>query len=214
VEIFINMDASIGVVDARLALTDASLALTDASLATKQSIANLSNNIIADASSTTKYPSVKEIKDYADGLVVGLMDDRGNHNASLGVYPSTGGSGAGGAVLKGDIWFISVAGTIDSHYYEVGDSIRALVDNPAQVSANWGSMNSNLTYVPEDVANKKTEISESDQHYPTNGAVHRHVAAEKVSIIESLTGQIDGGVPSSVYGGCGVVDGGSPSTIF
>lgn len=221
VEIFINMDASIGVVDASLALTDASLALTnarlaltDASLAAKQSIANLSNNIITDAASTTKYPSVKEIKDYADGLVVGLMDDRGNYNASLGVYPSTGGSGAGGAILKGDIWFISVAGTIDSHYYEVGDSIRALVDNPAQVSANWGSMNSNLTYVPEDVANKKTEISESDQHYPTNGAVHRHVAAEKVSIIESLTGQIDGGVSSSVYGGCGVVDGGSPSTIF
>ncbi len=181
---------------------------------TKQSIANLSNDITADASSTTKYPSVKEIKDYADSLVVGLLDYRGGYNASVNAYPSSGGSGTGGAILKGDMWVVSVAGTIDGHDIHAGDSLIANDDTPGQTTAKWNTVQSNLSYVPEDVANKKTEISESDQHYPTNGAVYRHVAAEKVSIIESLTGQIDGGVPSSVYGGCGVVDGGSASTIF
>jgi hypothetical protein len=40
-------------------------------------------------------------KTYADGLVVGLWDDRGNY--MLQMYPSAGGSGAGGAILKGDL---------------------------------------------------------------------------------------------------------------
>jgi hypothetical protein len=43
---------------------------------------------------------------YADSLVVGLLDDRGNHDASAGLFPSTGGSGEFGAILKGDLWFI------------------------------------------------------------------------------------------------------------
>ena len=180
----------------------------------KESLSNKSTDILADAASTTKYPSVKLIKDYADSLVVGLLDYRGGFDASVNAYPSSGGSGTGGAILKGDMWVVSVAGTIDGHAIHAGDSLIANEDSPAQVTSKWNTVQSNLSYVPEDVANKKTEISESDQHYPTNGAVHRHVAAEKVSIIESLTGQIDGGVSSSVYGGCGVVDGGSPSTIF
>jgi len=180
----------------------------------KESLSNKSTDILADAASTTKYPSVKLIKDYADSLVVGLLDYRGGYDASVNAYPSSGGSGTGGAILKGDMWVVSVAGTIDGHAIHAGDSLIANEDSPAQVTSKWNTVQSNLSYVPEDVANKKTEISESDQHYPTNGAVHRHVAAEKVSIIESLTGQIDGGVSSSVYGGCGVVDGGSPSTIF
>lgn len=37
----------------------------------KQNISNISNNIAADGSSTTKYPSVKAMKDYADGMVSG-----------------------------------------------------------------------------------------------------------------------------------------------
>lgn len=181
---------------------------------TKQDISNLSNDIIADAGSTTKYPSVKKMKDYADSLVVGLLDYRGGYDASSNVFPSTGGSGSAGAVLKGDMWVISVAGTLGGKAIHAGDSIIAKIDNPAQATANWNTVESNLSYVPEDVANKKTEISESDKDYPSSGSVYRHVAAEKVAIIESLTGQIDGGVSSSVYGGCGIIDGGNPSTIF
>lgn len=35
----------------------------------------------------TKYPSVQAVKTYADGLVVGLLDDRGSHDASGNAFP-------------------------------------------------------------------------------------------------------------------------------
>jgi hypothetical protein len=44
---------------------------TQTALDLKQNIANISNNITGDASSMTKYPSVKAMKDYADGMVSG-----------------------------------------------------------------------------------------------------------------------------------------------
>jgi hypothetical protein len=36
----------------------------------------------------------------------------GNYSAATNVFPSAGGSGAGGAILKGDIWTISAVGTL------------------------------------------------------------------------------------------------------
>jgi hypothetical protein len=69
--------------------------------------------------------------------VVGLFDDRGNHNASTNLFPSTGGSGASGAVLKGDLWTVSVAGTLGGQAVQPGDTIRALTDAPGQTAGNW-----------------------------------------------------------------------------
>ena len=79
-------------------------------------------------------------KTYADGLVVGLLDDRGNWDASGNTYPNTGGSGALGAIKKGDLWRISVAGALSGVAVSVGDAVRALVDTPAQTGANWAIM--------------------------------------------------------------------------
>lgn len=76
-------------------------------------------------------------KAYAETLVVGLWDDRGNYNASSNTFPTTGGSGIGGAVLKGDIWTISVAGLLGSVPMATRQTIRATVDAPGQVLANW-----------------------------------------------------------------------------
>jgi hypothetical protein len=76
-------------------------------------------------------------KAYADALIIGLLNDRGNWNASANTYPATGGSGTGGAVRKGDTWFISVVGTLNGVLLAVGDTIRALVDTPGQINANW-----------------------------------------------------------------------------
>ena len=70
-------------------------------------------------------------------IQLGLFDDRGNYDASVDLYPSTGGSGAAGAVLKGDVWFVTVAGTIDGVDIPVGSSLRALDDAPAQDSSKW-----------------------------------------------------------------------------
>lgn len=73
---------------------------------------------------------------YSDGLVIGLLDDRGNYDASGGGYPTTGGSGTAGAILKGDIWRISVTGAVGN----AGNWIRALVDTPGQTAGNWSKV--------------------------------------------------------------------------
>lgn len=84
---------------------------------------------------------------YADALVVGLLDDRGNYNASGNAFPSSGGSGAAGAILKGDLWTISVAGTLGGHPVTPGDVVRALVDSPGSTDANWAIGENNFGYV-------------------------------------------------------------------
>lgn len=99
-------------------------------------------------------------KAYADGLVVGLWDDRGNFNASVNAYPSTGGSGAAGAIKKGDIWTVSVAGILpSSQSVEVGDTVRALIDNPGNTQANWSIQQNNIGYTAENSANKTNVIA-------------------------------------------------------
>jgi len=78
-----------------------------------------------------------DLKAYIDASVAGLLDYRGVYDASSNQYPTTGGSGTGGAVLKSDTWIVSVAGILNSQPVKVGDMIIAKVNNPAQTSANW-----------------------------------------------------------------------------
>jgi hypothetical protein len=106
------------------------------------------------SNSDTLYPSQKAVKTYADSLVTGLLDDRGNYDASSNLFPSSGGSGTAGAILKGDIWFISTGGTLGGTTVVVGSSVRALVDSPAQTSSNWSILNVGVGYTPENSANK------------------------------------------------------------
>lgn len=90
---------------------------------------------------------------YADGLIttevtarntaiseatLGLWDDRGNFDASVNTYPTTGGSGTAGAIKKGDVWLISVAATSGAlNSVPVGAAVRALTDTPGQTGGNW-----------------------------------------------------------------------------
>lgn len=145
----------------------------------KENLANKSTNVTTDGASNTKYPSVKAVKDYADGLVVGLLDDRGNFNASANTFPTTGGSGIAGAIMKGDLWFISTAGTLGGVSVAVGASVRALVNNPGQTSINWNILNTGLGFTPENEANKSTDVNlgTSDTLYPTQNAVKTYVDA-------------------------------------
>lgn len=81
---------------------------------------------------------------------VGLWDDRGNFDASGGAYPSSGGSGTAGSINKGDIWTISVAGTLPTgQVVEIGDTVRALVNTPGNTQANWAIAQNNIGYTPE-----------------------------------------------------------------
>jgi hypothetical protein len=107
---------------------------------TPENIANKSLSVTLDGSSDTKYPSVKATKTYADSLVTGLLDDRGNFTPSLtspGAWPTTGGSGTAGAIMKGDIWFCSASGFMGTTAVVAGASFRAIVDSPGQTAANW-----------------------------------------------------------------------------
>lgn len=149
--------------------------------ATLEQIVNKSTNVATDGASDTKYPSVKAVKTYADSLVVGLLDDRGSYDASVNTFPAAGGSGTAGAILKGDIWFISVAGTLGGAAVNIGDSARALVDSPGQTATNWSILESNIGYVPENVANKDTDgtlAANSDTKYPSQKAVKTYIDAK------------------------------------
>ncbi|MFH0776477.1 MAG: hypothetical protein V1936_02590 [Patescibacteria group bacterium] len=131
--------------------------------------AALDTNSGLAANSDSKVPSQKAVKTYVDGIVVGLLDDRGSYNASSNQFPSTGGSGSAGAIMKGDIWYISAPGTLGGTPVLAGYSVRALVDNPGQTAGNWNILNVGLGYVPENVINKVTSISaaSTDTQYPT-----------------------------------------------
>lgn len=148
---------------------------------TTENVANKSTSIPNDGTSDTKYPSAKAVKDYTDGLVAGLLDYRGGYNASGNTYPTTGGSGTAGAVMKGDMWVISVAGTLGGEAIQVGDSIIANVDTPAQTSSNWNHLNGNVSYVPEDVANKVTSLSSgsTDTQYPSAKLTYDQLALKE-----------------------------------
>ena len=77
-------------------------------------------------------------------VTAGLWDNRSNYDASGNVYPSTGGSGTSGAVLKSDQWRISVAGTLGGTAVSVGDVLVALVDTPGSTSSNWMVLQGNV----------------------------------------------------------------------
>jgi len=84
-----------------------------------------------------------------EAAAVGLFDDRGAFDASVNTYPASGGSGTAGAVLKGDIWTVAVAGTLGGAAVTAGDTVRALVDTPGQTAANWAIAETNIGFVPE-----------------------------------------------------------------
>lgn len=121
----------------------------------------------------TKYPTTQAVKSLVDASLVGLFDDRGQYNASSNLFPSTGGSGTAGAILKGDIWLISGAGTLGGVAVAIGDQVRALVDTPGQTGSNWAISEANIGYVPENTANKSTNTSlgSSNTLFPTQNAV-------------------------------------------
>lgn len=154
-------------------------------LAAKEVTANKSTSVTTDGASDTKYPSVKSVKTYTDGLVVGLLNDRGSYDASGNAFPSTGGSGAAGAINKGDLWYISVAGSLGGVAVSVGSSVRALTNTPGSTAANWDILNVGIGFVPENVANKSTDATmaaNSDVLYPSQQAVKTAIAAAIASV--------------------------------
>lgn len=142
------------------------------------------------ANSDSNIATQKATKTYVDTMVSGLLDYRGGYDASSNVYPSTGGSGTAGAVLKGDMWIVSVAGTLGGSAVQIGDSVIANVDTPGQTAGNWNILNANISYVPEDVANKATTMSgntASDTKYLSAKAVYDWGVATFAALAGSIS---------------------------
>lgn len=125
---------------------------------TKATVKNVSE-LINDGDGLSPFTTEEYVATVIAAAALGLLNDRGSYNASGGTYPTTGGSGLSGAIKKGDLWYISVAGTIDGIVFNIGDSIRALVDTPAQTTANWATTEGNLGYVPENTNNKQNSLA-------------------------------------------------------
>lgn len=143
---------------------------------TPENVANKSTDITLSANSDTLYPSQKAIKAYVDGTIVSAIKDNGNWDASGNLFPNVNSQGQ--PITKGDLWYISVGGTLGGTLVLAGYSIRALVNNPAQNATNWGILNVGLGFVPENVANKSTDgtlSANSDTLYPSQKAVRTYV---------------------------------------
>lgn len=69
--------------------------------------------------------------------ILGSNNFRGGWDASGGLFPTTGGTGTGGAVAAGNNWRISVAGTLGGEPVDQGDQIIAATNAPGQTAANW-----------------------------------------------------------------------------
>ena len=164
-----------------------SLMVTTALGFTPENSANKSSSPSLGTSDTL-YPTQKAVKTYADSLVAGLLDYRGGFDASGIAFPSNGGSGPSGAIMKGDMWVISVGGSMGGVAIQAGDSVIANTDTPGQSAINWNMLNSNISYVPEDQSNKSTAtaLGESDTLYPSQKAVKAY-ADTKQSADADLT---------------------------
>lgn len=137
----------------------------------------------------TLYPTVKAVNDAIISAVVGLLDYRGSYDASGNTFPTTGGSGTAGAILKGDFWIISVGGTLGTTVVYPGDMVIALQDTPGQTASNWNIIEYGISYVPENAANKVTSISGSstDVQYPSAKLLYDQLALK--AALAGSTGQ-------------------------
>lgn len=154
---------------------------------------NVSNKA-ADITSNdnTHYPTTKAVQDAINNAVIGLLDYRGSHNASGNSYPSTGGSGSAGAILKSDFWICSVAGTLGGTSVTPGDLIIAIVNTPGSTAANWDLIAHDINYVAENIANKDTDgtlAANSDVKYSSQKAIKTYADTKLALKVDKVTGK-------------------------
>lgn len=91
-------------------------------------------------------------KEYVDTEIAealtGIYRPAGNWDASGGTFPTTG-TGAGGEVMAGNTYKVSVAGTMGGVAYDVGDTFYAVVDEPGQTAGNWSRFDYNTEQATE-----------------------------------------------------------------
>lgn len=167
----------------------------------KEDVANKATTFVTI--NDTLYPTVKAVNDAIVTAVVGLLDYRGSYDASTNLFPATGGSGIAGAILKGDFWICSVAGTLGGTPVVAGDMIIALIDTPAQTAANWDLIEHDFGYTPENTSNKVTSISgaSTDVQYPSAKLLYDQLATKGAGTVTAVSVASANGVSGSSSGG-------------
>lgn len=78
------------------------------------------------------------VNDVLGSSVVAVpLVDCGDADLSTNLFPETGGTGSAGAIKKGNLFRVSVAGEPGGYLIDVNSEIRARVDTPGQTLANW-----------------------------------------------------------------------------
>lgn len=158
---------------------------------------------VSTAQAAANAATLNAAKIYADGLVVGLWDDRGNHDASGNLFPTLNGSGAGGAILKGDVWTISVAGILSGVPVAVRQTVRAMIDAPGQITANWA------------IGLANTDIDNSISAGITGRAPSQDAVATALAAKAGLTGTgTSGNWPIGTTGSVRFVDAANQNATF
>ena len=172
-----ELQAAIEAIEAKLGVDGSAVTgSVDYKLTQRELLSNKATNF--GTINDTLYPTVKAVNDQIVSAVAGLLDYRGPYDASGNTFPASGGSGTAGAVLKGDFWIVSVAGTLGSVAVTAGDLVIALQDTPGQTAGNWTIVEHDLGYAPENSANKVTSISgaSTDTQYPSAKLLYDQLA--------------------------------------
>ena len=97
----------------------------------------------------TNIPSALAVKTYVDATIGALGNLEGSWSAASGSFPV--GSSPVAGTKKGDYWYVSVAGTVNSISFNVGDVLIAIVDaaSTTTYAANWISLEVNRDQATE-----------------------------------------------------------------
>lgn len=99
--------------------------------------------LINDSTTTTSSTwSSDKITTYVQSNITGLMDLKGDYDASVN-SPNLDSSPSAGTIFKGDSWVVSTAGTFYSEDVEVGDVLVAKINDPASLT-DWIRLNKNI----------------------------------------------------------------------
>ena len=138
---------------------------------TSGSTANVAEVVVVDdldnASATTLATSAAT-KSYIDSIVGGLGNLEGGWDASAGSFPV--GSTPEAGTKAGDYWYVTVAGTVDSKAFNVGDVLIAIT-NSASTSTyanNWISLEVNRDQATESVLGLVTLATQTEVNTGTN----------------------------------------------
>ncbi len=112
------------------------LSITGGGLAQDSGIAVSTDGTLSSATNS-QVPTALAVQTYVANTLTSGKSFRGGYDASTNLYPATGGSGTAGAINAGDMWAITVAGTLGGTPVFVGNTILALVNIPLQISGNW-----------------------------------------------------------------------------